>query len=149
MQMQWIDGHLDLAYLALLGRDLRVACPDSQAGCVSLPELRLARFNLVFATIFTDPGGMDDHGPASYGGIDDVDGAETAGREQLDIYRQLEAEGELSLVHHTADLAADTTTPKIYGAAATKSRACRLIGPGLKPSSHTSKNANAKMSSLK
>ncbi len=111
--MQWIDGHLDLAYLVAEGRDLRVACPDARTACVSLPELRDARFDLVFATIFTEPGGMDDHGAASYGGIDDLDGAECAGQRQLDIYRQLEAEGELSIVHTVADLAASRSPPKI------------------------------------
>ena len=111
--MPWIDGHLDLAYLVLEGRDLCRACPDSQSGCISLPELREARFDLVFATIFTEPGGMDAHGAASYAGIDDVEGASAAGHRQLEIYRTLERKGELSFVRTARDLAADGPRPQV------------------------------------
>ena len=102
--MKWIDGHLDLAYLALLGRDLTAPCPDPREGSVSLPALRDANVEVVFATIFTEPGADDAHGLAGYGGIDDVDGAEAAGRHQLEIYRQLEAAGELRFIRGRDDL---------------------------------------------
>ena len=102
--MQWIDGHLDLAYLQLLGRDLTVPCPDPDAGCVSLPALRDAGVELAFATIFTEPASDESHSGAAYGGIDDLDGAEAAGRRQLEVYRQLETRGELRLVRSRADL---------------------------------------------
>jgi len=105
--VKWIDGHLDLAYMALLGRDLTVPCPDPREGSVSLPALREGNVDLVFATIFTEPGGNDAHGLAGYGGIDDVDGAEAAGRRQLEIYRRLEAAGELRFILARDDL--DTT----------------------------------------
>jgi len=103
-RVQWIDGHLDLAYLQLLGRDLTAPCPDPDDGCVSLPELRDARVELVFATIFTEPASDESHPRSAYGGIDDLDGAEAAGRRQLEVYRQLEAQGELRFVRSRADL---------------------------------------------
>ena len=102
--MRWIDGHLDLAYLQLLGRDLTVPCPDPEAGCVSLPDLRDAGVELAFATIFTEPAGDESHSRSAYDGIHDLDGAETAGRRQLEVYRQLETEGELRFVRSRADL---------------------------------------------
>ena len=102
--VKWIDGHLDLAYLALLGRDLTAPCPDPRQGSVSLPELRAAGVEIAFATIFTEP--TDDAGdrPAVYAGIDDLDGAEAAGRRQIEIYRRLEAAGELRIVRTLGDL---------------------------------------------
>ncbi len=102
--MQWIDGHLDLAYLQLLGRDLTAPCPDPDDGCVSLPELRDAGVGLAFATIFTEPASDESHSRSAYGGIDDLDGAEAAGRRQLEVYGRLEAEGELRLIRSRADL---------------------------------------------
>ncbi len=112
--MKWIDGHLDLAYLALLGRDLTVPCPDPLEGCVSLPALREGNVEVIFATIFTEPGGTDAHGLAAYGGIDDVGGAEAAGRRQLEIYRRLEAAGELRFICTRDDLdAAGSVAPGI------------------------------------
>lgn len=103
--MRWIDGHLDLAYLQLLGRDLTAPCPDPNQGCVSLPELRAAGVEFAFATIFTEPTSGESHPQSAYGGIDDLDGAEAAGRRQLEVYRRLEAAGELRFVRSRADLA--------------------------------------------
>ena len=53
--VDWIDGHLDLAYLAGKGRDL-LSLPDPAEGCISLPALRQSGIGLVFGTIFTSPG---------------------------------------------------------------------------------------------
>jgi membrane dipeptidase len=104
--MQWIDGHLDLAYIQLLGRDLTAPCSDPDVGCISLPELRDAGVELTFATIFTEPASDASHPQAAYGGIDDLDGAEAAGRRQLEVYRRLETQGELCLVRSRTDLKA-------------------------------------------
>ncbi|MHC4079760.1 MAG: dipeptidase [Planctomycetota bacterium] len=109
--MGWIDGHLDLAYLALCGRDLRVACPDPAAGCVSLPDLREAEVGLVLATIFTEPGVTDRDQLFGYRSSDDLDGAERAGRRQLEVYDHLEAEGEIGIVRSRADLDDRSTGP--------------------------------------
>ncbi len=111
MEHRWIDGHLDLACLALLGHDLRREADDDCERCVSLPALRQAGVTLAFATIFTHPKAGE---PAGYDGPDDLDGAERAGFEQVEIYERLEAEGELSIVRHLGDLNADEgPLPKI------------------------------------
>lgn len=109
----WIDGHLDLAYLALSGRDLRVACPEPGTGCVSLPALRDAGIDIAFATIFAEPGRGPQEHPAAYPNSDDLDAAEAAGLRQVEIYRKLEAEGELSIVHAVGDLDRDGPLPRI------------------------------------
>ncbi len=109
----WIDGHLDLAYLALCGRDLRVACPDPETGCVSLPALREAGIGIAFATIFAEPGRSPQEHPAAYPGSDDLDAAEAAGWRQIEIYRQLEAQGELAIIRDAGDLHRDTPLTEI------------------------------------
>ncbi len=112
--MRWIDGHLDLAYLALLGRDLTSPCPDPLLGSVSLPELRAGGVEIAFATIFTEPNDDARDRPAVYAGIDDLDGAEAAGRRQLEIYQRLEADGELRFVRTRSDLeVVDAVVPGI------------------------------------
>src|SRR5262245_1115693 len=101
--MRWIDGHLDLAYLALQ-RDLRVEIDDPNAGCVSLPALREAGVELCLATIFTEPGVGGPQHLHGYPSSDDLDAAEAAGLRQLAIYEQWEAEGEISIVRSASDL---------------------------------------------
>ncbi|HRP61912.1 MAG TPA: membrane dipeptidase [Phycisphaerales bacterium] len=108
--MHWIDGHLDLAYLGVCGRDLRRPCPDPAVGCLSLPALREANVQIAFATIFTEPGA---EGPGAYPSSDDLDAAEAAGLRQLAHYERLEAEGELSIVRTREDLEGDTPLPRI------------------------------------
>lgn len=110
--MKWIDGHLDLAYLALCGRDLRIACPDGTDGCVSLPALREAGIDLAAGTIFTEPGIKDAHKPYGYWDSDDVAGAERAGQAQLEVYARLEAEGEISVMRSRGDLADRSGGPR-------------------------------------
>ncbi|MHC4414771.1 MAG: dipeptidase [Planctomycetota bacterium] len=105
--MPWVDGHLDLAYLALCGRDLCVPCPDPAEGCVTLPELRDAGVEIAFATIFTEPDEAGKDHPCSYPAGDDLDAAEAAGRRQLVTYRQLEGRGEITFVRSRHDLEHD------------------------------------------
>jgi len=102
--MRWIDGHLDLAYVALCGRDLSIPCPDPAAGCVSLPELREAGVGLALATVFTEPGVTDPSQLYGYGSSEDLDGAELAGRRQLEIYHRLEMERQVGIVRNRSDL---------------------------------------------
>jgi membrane dipeptidase len=109
--VRWIDGHLDLAYLALCGRDLRVACPDPAVGCISLPALREAGVGLVLATVFTEPGVTDRSQPFGYGSSDDLDDAEQAGRRQLEVYHRLDAQGEIGIVRSRGDLDVQATGP--------------------------------------
>ncbi len=109
--MTWVDGHLDLAYLGLIGRDLRRHCPDPAAACLSLPELREAGVEVAFATIFTEvagtgpPGSHSPHdAPHVYKSFDDLDGAHAAGMRQLELYELLERDGLLRIVRCRADL---------------------------------------------
>jgi membrane dipeptidase len=110
MPLDWIDGHLDLAYVAVCGRDLKVPCKDGVNGCISLPALREAGVRTAFGTIYTAPG---DAGPAGYPDSADVDAAERRGLEQLDVYVRLEEAGELSIMRTRGDLEAPGPEPKI------------------------------------
>ncbi len=83
----WFDAHLDLACLAVTGRDMlaHVPAPDappSPPGCVTLPTLAAGRVRFALATIFTEPGGDD---AASYP-KGDFARAHAAGRAQLEVY---------------------------------------------------------------
>jgi len=109
--MTWVDGHLDLAYLGVNGRDLRLPCPDPSVGCLSLPELRDANVELAFGTIFTEvagtggPGTCSPHdAPHVYMNFEDRDGAHRAGMMQVELYEQLEREGLLRIVRTRSDL---------------------------------------------
>lgn len=110
--MHWIDGHLDLAYLPLAGRNLRRPVDDPQIGCVSLPALRDGNVKVVFATIFTEPSTKSSE-PWTYPASDDVDAAKRAGLRQLDVYEQLEREGEVTIVRERDDLDRESPLPKL------------------------------------
>ncbi len=108
--MRWTDGHLDLAYLATLGRDLNAPCTNPEAGCISLPDLKAGGFDLVFATLFTMRGGIqlgshvtptDD--PSSYT-AGDKEAARASAIRQLQVYEQLEASGLVRIVQNNGDL---------------------------------------------
>ena len=101
--MRWIDAHLDLAYLALGGRDLRGPCPQPAEGCVSLPDLREGGVEIAFATIFTEPGGHPEH-PCSYPASEDLEAAEAAGLRQLADYGRLEEQGAIRIIRSRRDL---------------------------------------------
>lgn len=107
--MRWFDGHLDLAYLAVNGRDIQQRCADSAKGCVSLPDLRAGNVHAYFATVFTEPGETVAHQPHGYSSSDDLDAAERAGRLQLDCYLNLERQGELTIVRDSSALAEHAT----------------------------------------
>ncbi len=95
----WFDAHLDLAYLALCGRDMRSAnlatCggPDVPAG-VTLPSLRDGGVGWALATIFTEADGKDE--PISYPS-GDVEAAHRAGLAQLRVYEAWAKAGEVEL----------------------------------------------------
>jgi membrane dipeptidase len=110
--MPWIDGHLDLAYLAVNGRDVRQPCASAD-GCLSLPALRDAGVNLCLATIFTELGIDPAAQPHGYLGVDDLDAAERAGLEQLRVYERLEADGEIRIVRCGIDLSAERHNPRL------------------------------------
>lgn len=117
--MNWIDAHLDLAFIAFDGRDISKPCQDAAKGCISLPALRQANIDLVCATIFTAPGPIpeaDAEGwehPCRYPSSSDIDAAYQAGFCQIEFYQQLEKQGELSIVRSHEDLNKDSPLPKI------------------------------------
>lgn len=100
--MRWIDGHLDLAMLAMLGQDPTQEA-DGQTRCVSLPALRRGGVDVVLGTIFTEAvtGTLAD--PVQYR-AGDRESAHEAGLRQLAWYEAMEARGELSIVRSRADL---------------------------------------------
>lgn len=88
----WFDAHLDLAYLAVNGRDMlsslasaedreRVGGPHPPAS-ITLPSLAEGRVRFVLGTIFTEQGGP---GPEGYP-VSDTVRAHAAGRAQLEVY---------------------------------------------------------------
>jgi membrane dipeptidase len=95
----WFDAHLDLAYLALGGRDMRSAdlsmCggPDLPAG-VTLPSLREGSVRWTLATIFTEADGTD--APIAYPS-GDAEAAHRAGLAQLRVYEEWAKAGEIEL----------------------------------------------------
>jgi membrane dipeptidase len=102
--MHWIDGHLDLAYLAVCGRDVTLPCADPAIGCVSLPDLHEGGVEVAFATIFTEPGEAAPDHPHRYASSDDLDGAERAGIAQLEVYESLERRGLMRLIRRRDDV---------------------------------------------
>ncbi len=112
--LPWIDAHLDLAYLAVRGRDLTRPCPDPGRGVVSLPALRRAGVELVFGTIFTEPGeGGAGRDPQVYPAGGEPGFAEAAGLAQLEVYLRLEAAGEIAIVRRRADLDGSGARPQV------------------------------------
>lgn len=111
---RWIDGHLDLAYLAVNGRDITAPLPLGADACISLPALRDAGVDLVFATIFTE---MNYQGEATTESQvydrDDYETARRCGTEQLALYQRLEEAGEISIVRQRSDLAGDAALPRV------------------------------------
>jgi membrane dipeptidase len=97
----WIDGHLDLAYLALQGVDLTRTSADPDRFGVNLPALAAGGMGLVLGTIFTERGSADAWG---YPADDDGSAAERAGQLQLEIYQRLETSGLIRIVRRRGDL---------------------------------------------
>ncbi|MCC6321702.1 MAG: membrane dipeptidase [Phycisphaerales bacterium] len=84
--MLWFDAHLDLAYLAVNGRDmlapLNPAATPHPPAAVTLPSLHEGGVRFALATIFTEPDGKDAEAyPAA-----DPDRAFAVGRAQLEVY---------------------------------------------------------------
>ena len=90
----WFDAHLDLACLALLGRNmhapLRTCGGPWQPAAVTLPSLREGNVRQVLATIFTEAGGTD----AGVGYVaGNAEQAHAAGIAQLSVYDAWVREG--------------------------------------------------------
>lgn len=89
--LQWFDAHLDLAYLAELGRDMHAELDDCRGrllpAAVTLPSLAAGRVGALLATVFTQPipAGATGDLPASYP-PGDAQAARRAGLRQLKLY---------------------------------------------------------------
>lgn len=104
MTKLWFDAHLDLAYLAVRGRDMLVPLADLKnqdpdpPAAVTLPALRDGGVRLALATIFTEP--VDDPAatlqPEQYR-AEDVEGAHRRGRAQLEVYLTWRDRGLISM----------------------------------------------------
>ncbi len=105
----WFDGHLDLACIALEGRDLRSPLADAvgppQPATVTLPSLAAGGLTHCLATVFT---GRGTEGPCGYPDSDDVEKPHASGIAQLDVYSALVDSGDMRLVRTRADLAPST-----------------------------------------
>ncbi|MBL0920667.1 MAG: membrane dipeptidase [Phycisphaerales bacterium] len=93
----WFDAHLDLAYLAVNGRDMG-APPESCGGphhpaAVTLPSLREGGVRFALGTVFTEAGGA---GPEGYP-VCDAQRAHKAGRAQLEVYLTWRDRGDAAL----------------------------------------------------
>lgn len=111
--LRFIDGHLDLAYVALSGaasgRVMETRVPAGIDGCVSWPDLADAPVRIALGTIFTEsrsPGST-----AGYRDSDDLEGAHRAGLAQLHWYEAEEAAGRLRIVRTRDDLERAAAAP--------------------------------------
>jgi len=98
-----VDGHLDLSYNALRGRDVlaeaaRQTADEDGIPSVGLPDLRAGGVKLILATIFCEP--SIDGKP----GYKNAREAGAAGWAQLDWYRRQHAAGEIELVRSGEEL---------------------------------------------
>ena len=82
----WADAHLDLAYLAVNGRDMRASVPADAAHALTLPALRDGGVRVAFGTIFTELGGDPATEAVGYRDSDDLEGAHRAGLRQIFFY---------------------------------------------------------------
>ncbi len=110
----FFDAHLDLAYLAELGRDLHAPLEDCRGkllpAAVTLPTLRAAPIAACLATVFTeplDPSAAPDAEAAAYPAGDAL-AARRAGLRQLKLYQAWIAAGAVAPLHSDAIDAAAT-----------------------------------------
>lgn len=93
MPLPWFDAHLDLAYLAVCGRDMLAPLDPAAAphppSAVTLPSLVEGNVRFALATIFTEPTDPDNPPPAPepqmYPAVDAAR-AFAVGRAQLEVY---------------------------------------------------------------
>lgn len=99
----WIDGHVDLAYIALHGRDVESLPAPGEPRCVSVPAMRTGRVRLILATIFVERGPEGLGRPWGYD-AQAPDTARDAAVRQLEWYEALERRGVAQIVRTREDL---------------------------------------------
>lgn len=95
--MHWFDAHLDLACIALEGRDMLADEPSGGAnppGAITLPTLRAGNVRAALATIFIEPEGTPDAIAYKSG---DAESASAAAHRQLEIYQAWARSGECAI----------------------------------------------------
>jgi membrane dipeptidase len=100
-QQQWIDAHLDLAYLAEGGRDLTRPSADAGGlhvpGAVSFPSLAEAHFSTVLGTIFISRHKPELNQPRQAWHFQTDDEAFAFACRQLEHYERWHQEGHIQL----------------------------------------------------
>ena len=104
--MPWFDAHLDLSYLALLGRDMTARLDQPTGGpqpaALTFRSLAEGGVRWALGTIFINPGKPGE--TWGYSDASDPDGAHRAGARQLDIYHDWEQRGLIRIVRTARDL---------------------------------------------
>jgi len=98
----WFDAHLDLAYLAVNGREMRAPLDPAAAphppAAVTLPSLREGGIRVALGTVFTEAvdsaGDVKDRSQYAAG---DAERAHAVGRAQLEVYLTWRDEGLVAL----------------------------------------------------
>lgn len=97
--MEWFDAHLDLAYLAVRGRDMHAPLDPSigphPPGAVTLGSLREGGIVACLGTVFTESTSLERAGdePGVTYARGDATGAAAAGRSQIEVYAEWERRG--------------------------------------------------------
>jgi len=121
-QMFWVDGHLDLAYLAEMGRDLSkplASLPTHpEVPAVTFDSLHDGRIRCAFATIFIEPDSNEPCGYTRGTGNLAKESAHEAGIRQIDRYTQWEEENHIQIIRNASDLVDHTNNFCCNGVAA-------------------------------
>jgi hypothetical protein len=92
--VDWFDGHLDLAYIALHGRDLRLPAETAggtlQPAALTFPALRAARVTRAFSTLFVRQKTAAVSGPYCFTTPDE---ANSGAWEQVEMHRVWQEQG--------------------------------------------------------
>lgn len=109
MNLRWYDGHLDLACLALEGRDMLMDLSEATGGpqppSVTFPSLQRGNVGFANGTLFTAP---NFNAPFGYP-RNNIQHAHKLGLRQLKYYQGWETIGLLSIVHDPQDLLNDSS----------------------------------------
>ncbi len=98
--MPWFDAHLDLAHLALCGRDMTLPLDQLTTGpqptAITLPSLAQGGVRWALGTIYADPGSPSE--PGGYSGSADIADAHAGRAWRVRIYQDWEARGLIRIV---------------------------------------------------